>query len=110
MPSKPAPQTAALHLGRLARATPGLPLDLPQAAGRLHTLYLTAPFEDTPEERWYVCLSGQLLIDLPHGDFVHLRSQEACRVAAGLSRLLIPAGGRRDPAAPSEATVLLLDV
>ena len=45
---------------------------------------------DVALETLYICLQGQLLLDLPYGDFVQLKAQEACRVAVGIPRTLTP--------------------
>ncbi|AFZ68724.1 hypothetical protein [Deinococcus peraridilitoris] len=89
----------ALHLARLSQATPDEALDLPESGGALCTLHLTRKRSDEAQGCWYVCLSGELLIDLPHGNFVHLRAQETCRVPEGVARTLTPV---------REATVLVI--
>lgn len=81
---------ASLHLARLAQATPDAPLELPESGGRLSSLHLTHKHSLEPIEAWYVVLSGELLIDLPHGQFVHLRAGETYRAPAGLARTLSP--------------------
>lgn len=86
----------ALHLVRLAQATPDHTLDLPH--GALRTLHLTRKRQDEARAGWYICLAGEVLLDLPHGDFVHLRAGEGCRLGPDTPRTLTPVG---------EATLLL---
>ena len=87
-----------LHLVRLARATPDRTVALP-GTRTLATLHLARPYRDEAVQRWYVCLSGEVLLDLPHGAFVHLRTGETARLEAGMTRTLTPV---------REATVLLV--
>lgn len=100
MPTARPDAPLALHLARLAKATPDQPLDLPDSAGALRTVHLTRKRPDEARERWYVCLAGEVFVDLPHGNFVHLHAQEVCRVEEGTARTLTPVG---------EATLLILD-
>ena len=64
-----------LHLLRLAQSSPERPLELP--GGGLTVLHLTRPQESGDSACWYVCLEGTLILDLPHGDFVQLRTGES---------------------------------
>ncbi|MBB6099591.1 hypothetical protein HNR42_003044 [Deinobacterium chartae] len=78
------------HLPRLAASLGGEPLALPGAPGKLLTWELRAPRMDLAQRSVYLCLEGELLLDLPHGDFVHLRPLEACRIEAQVARTLTP--------------------
>ncbi len=84
------PTPTSLHLARLAAATPDVPVGLPESGGRLSTLHLTQPQDGGAQERWYVCLTGELILDLPQHEFVHLRVGETYRVAQGVTRTLTP--------------------
>ena len=100
MPRPPAGTSPeALHLARLAKATPDAPLDLPESGGALATLHLTRRRPDEARDCWYVCLVGEVLIDLPVNQFVRLRAGETYRVPAGIVRTLTPVG---------EATLLVI--
>lgn len=89
MPERSLPPES-LHLLRLAAATPDTPVSLPDSAGRLRALHLTSAVDDGEAERWYLCLSGELILDLPSHEFVHLRAGEVVRVPAGVARRLTP--------------------
>lgn len=91
----------SLHLGRLASASEGGALELPASNGTLRVLHLADERPDEPRACWYVCLAGRVIVDLPYANFAHLRSQEACRVEAGIPRTLTPIGS---------ATVLVIEV
>ncbi len=60
-------KSAPLNLLNLAKAEPG------RAKGALtdglSVLALTEPLKLTPVKVWLVVLEGELIIDLPHGDF-----------------------------------------
>ena len=91
MPSR-SKSPEALHLARLAAATPDAPVGLPDSGGQLHTLHLTRAQDGGAAERWYLCLTGELILDLPTNEFVHLRPGETFRVGAGVARTLTPLG------------------
>ncbi|WP_027480579.1 hypothetical protein [Deinococcus pimensis] len=99
MPIKVTPPDT-LHLVRLAKATPNAPVALPGTDGRMTSVHLATRLPDAPLDRWYVCLAGEVLVDLPYGAFVHLRAGETARVTAGTARTLTPV---------REATVLVVD-
>lgn len=101
MPSRPVrpepPQ--ALHLARLAQGTPGEWTTLP--GGELRVLALAGKIGGPALGGWLTCLSGEAVLDLPHGEFVRLRPAEAYRVTpdqpwealpvrAGTVLLLVP--------------------
>lgn len=73
------PQT--LHLARLAQATPGEWVWLP--GGELRVLSPSGKHGGDPVTGWLVCLGGEVIVDLPHGNFVRLRPSEGYRVTAG---------------------------
>ena len=81
----------ALHLPRLAQSSPERPLELP--GGGLSVLHLTRAQDGGSEARWYVCLEGTLILDLPHGDFVQLRPGEGYAAPDGQARRLTPVRG-----------------
>ena len=92
----------ALHLLRLARASPGGPVELPGSGwevGHLSGLHLTRRQDGGERACTHVCLEGTLILDLPHGDFVRLRAGESYLTPAGQKRTLLPVGA---------ATVLLV--
>ena len=86
-----------LHLLRLAQSSPERALELP--GGGLSVLNVTKAQDGGAAARWYVCLEGTLILDLPHGDFVQLRPGEGYHVPAGQARRLTPV---------RSATVLLI--
>ncbi|MFC6591848.1 hypothetical protein ACFP81_07385 [Deinococcus lacus] len=74
-----APQ--ALHLPRLAAAQPGHWVGVPGSALAVITLrHALAP---QAQAGWLTCLSGEVVIDLPGGDWVRLQAGEAYSVPAG---------------------------
>lgn len=76
----PLPQPpAALHLLRLAKATPNHAVWLPETA--LAALHLTEPQTGSAGGA-VICLEGELLIDFEGGAFVHLKEGEACALPA----------------------------
>ncbi|MGI8747275.1 MAG: hypothetical protein ACR2J4_02835 [Deinococcus sp.] len=92
----------ALNLPRLARASPGQPVDLPgpgSGSPGLSVLHLTARQHGGERACTHVCLEGTLILDLPHGDFVQLRAGESYSAPAGQGRTWLPVG---------PATVLLV--
>ena len=56
------------------------------------TWALSTPTQDEPQDSYYLCLEGELLIDLPYGDFIHLKPHEAGWVEGGKARKLTPVG------------------
>jgi len=98
MPTR-VPQPEALHLTRLAKATPDEALELPGTGGALRALHLTRKQQADDMDCWIVCLAGEVLIDLPSNAFTHLRAGETCRVPADTPRSLTPV---------REATVLIV--
>ena len=72
--------SAPLNLLHLAKAEPGV------AKGALaHDLSVQALAEPTtfaPAELWLLVLEGELIIDLPHGDFRVLKVGDSVQVAA----------------------------
>ncbi|MFC4455631.1 hypothetical protein [Deinococcus sonorensis] len=80
----------ALHLLRLAQASPDVWVELPGSAGRLGVVQVTRPQPGGDGACWYVCLGGTLILDLPHGDFVQLRVGESAAVPDGQAHTLTP--------------------
>ncbi|MFC4427365.1 hypothetical protein [Deinococcus navajonensis] len=79
MPARPRPEVPqALHLARLAQATPGEWVVLP--GGRVRTLNLSGRVEGPALTGWLVCLTGEAVVDLPLSNFVRLRASEGYRV------------------------------
>ncbi|GAA5534727.1 hypothetical protein E5F05_18225 [Deinococcus metallilatus] len=68
----------ALHLARLAAGTPGEWVALP--GGLLRVLALKGKASGPAVSGWLTCLTGEALLDLPHGEFVRLRAAEGYRV------------------------------
>ena len=81
-----------LHLIRLAASSAGKPFALPQLGRQLEVILLEKPLVDAPETCTYLCLEGELLLDLKHGDFLHLKRGEATRLEQGEERTLTPVG------------------
>jgi len=86
------PNQAPLHLIRLAASSAGKPFALPQLGHHLEVIFLEKPLVDTPETCTYLCLEGELLLDLKHGDFLHLKRGEATRLEQDVARTLTPVG------------------
>ena len=81
MPRTPRPPVPApLHLLRLAQGTPGEWLVLPGGAGRV--VQLSAPLSAQTLGGWLLCLRGEVIVDLPEGDFVRLRAGECFLLSA----------------------------
>lgn len=81
-----------IQLKQLAQTLPNTPIHLPHTAGDTLTCWLLEPRPDEALDTFYLCLEGELLLDLPHGDFVHLKKHEAARIEAGKTRVLTPVG------------------
>lgn len=79
-PVRRPPPPAPLHLPRLAQGMAGQWVQLPGSAARV--LGLTGRVEEARPGS-LVCLSGEVVVDLPTGDFVRLRSGETFRVGEG---------------------------
>lgn len=81
------PQT--LNLLSLARTSPGEPTVVPgtdlkvRALTKVTQLKLTVPL-------WLVVLEGDLIIDLPFGDFRNVQQGDSLRLEAGLELTLTP--------------------
>lgn len=90
MPSRPPrpepPQ--ALHLARLAGSTPGEWVALP--GGFLRVLALSGKVDGPAGSGWLTCLTGEAVLDLPHGEFVRLRAAEGYRVTPGEAWRALP--------------------
>lgn len=63
---------APLNLLGLARSEPGRSVSVPGTDLTVMALGETTP-ESPAEPLWLLLLDGDLIIDLPHGDFRHLR-------------------------------------
>ena len=68
-PNPPAP----LHFVRLAAGSPGVWVALP--GGGLRVIQLVGQVS-MDVAGWVLCLKGEVVIDLPDGDFVRLRAGE----------------------------------
>ncbi|ADV68338.1 hypothetical protein [Deinococcus maricopensis] len=88
MPGTP---SGSLHLVRLAQATPDTRVALPGSAA-LAALHVTRKTPDAPSGAWYVLLDGELVLDLPGGQFAHLRAGETYFVPDGAACTLTPVG------------------
>ena len=89
MTRRPAPP-APLNLPRLAQSMAGQWVSLPGSAARV--LGLTGRVTGTAPG-YLICLAGEVVVDLPAGDFVKLRVGESFRVAEGSWQALATAGG-----------------
>ncbi|MEF2276728.1 hypothetical protein V3W47_00340 [Deinococcus sp. YIM 134068] len=83
---RPPPQT--LHLARLAQGTPGEWVTLP--GGLLRVLALGGKVAGPAASGWLTCLTGEAVLDLPHGEFVRLRPAEGYRVTSGEAWVALP--------------------
>lgn len=98
MPSMTLPPTP-LHLPRLAAATPDQWVTLPESESplRQRVLWLT---QKCAGERagvggeWLLCLSGQVVLDLPAGQWAQLGAGESLRIGAGTVWDAVPASGK----------------
>ena len=81
-----------LHLIRLAASRAGKAFLLHQLGENLEVILLDKPLKDSLEGCTYLCLEGELLLDLKHGDFLHLKRGEATRLEIGVERTLTPVG------------------
>jgi hypothetical protein len=72
-----------LNLIDLAKAAGGGLRPVPGTGFEVQAL-LTPRGETLERELWLLVLQGELLIDLPHGDFRHLRRGDSLRLEAGL--------------------------
>lgn len=89
------------HLARIAKAAAAASVPVPLAGVRLETMFLRArrDHETHATEALYLALDGETVLDLPLGQFVHLRAGESTVVPAGTRHRLNPIG---------EAVVLLV--
>ena len=77
--ARPRPEIPqALHLGRLAQASPGEWVRLP--GGELRVVLLQGKLAGEGQAGWLLCLSGEAVIDLPLKNFVRLRPAEGYRM------------------------------
>ena len=81
-----------IQLKQLSQTLPNTPMHLPHTGGEALTCLLSEPRPDEAVDSYYLCLEGEVLIDLPYGDFVHLKKLEAVRIEAGKNRKLTPVG------------------
>jgi hypothetical protein len=80
-----------LKLPTLARSRVGRAFVLPESAG-MEVLALERPTPGNAAKTFYLCLEGELLIDLPFGDFVHLYAGDCVTLEREISRTLVPVG------------------
>lgn len=78
----------ALHLARLAQASPGAWVALP--GGALRVLALPGKVTGPAGGGWLTCVTGEALLDLPGGEFVRLRAAESYRVPADAPWTALP--------------------
>ena len=67
-----------LNLLHLAKADPGVPKSV--LSGDLWVQALTKPLTLRPAALWLVVLEGELIADLPHGDFRLLKVGDSLRL------------------------------
>jgi hypothetical protein len=94
MPASLSP--TVLKLPTLARSKVGRAFVLPDSSGAgagMEVLALEQPSPQAPRKTFYLCLEGELLIDLPYGNFVHLHSGDCVTLEAEISRTLVPVQG-----------------
>ena len=78
-----------MNLMSLARTSTGTPEAVPGTS--LEVLALESATSLTLERSvWLVCLQGEVIIDLPHGDFRVLKVGDSVHLEAGLSLSLNP--------------------
>ncbi|HEX7004444.1 MAG TPA: hypothetical protein VF168_09695 [Trueperaceae bacterium] len=72
-----------LNLPGLARTGAGAPQSVPGTRFEV-SLLETRTSSTLAEGRWLLLLAGELIVDLPHGDFRILAEGDALRLPAGL--------------------------
>ena len=72
-------ETEPLNLLNLAKTEPGRAKSA--LAEGLSVQALTQPLTLNPTKLWLVVLEGELIVDLPHGDFRVLRVGDSVRLA-----------------------------
>lgn len=72
--------TAPLNLLHLAKAEPGTPKNALRRD--LSVQALTEPLTLTPADLWLLLLEGELIVDLPHGDFRVLKVGDSVQLSA----------------------------
>lgn len=87
----PSTSPTVLKLPTLARSRVGRAFVLPEIVN-MEVLALEQPSIQVPRKTFYLCLEGELLIDLPYGNFVHLYSGDCVTLEAEISRTLVPVG------------------
>lgn len=89
------------HLARVAKAAAAASLAVPLDGVRVEVLSLRSrrDHEVHPAEALYLALEGEAVLDLPFGQYAHLRALESAVVPAGTRHRLSPVG---------EAVVLLV--
>ncbi len=63
---------APLNLIGLARSEPGRPVTVPGTGLAVMAIESSTP-ENLNQPLWVVVVDGDLIVDLPHGDFRHLK-------------------------------------
>jgi mannose-6-phosphate isomerase-like protein (cupin superfamily) len=83
-----------VNLARVARAqAPGTPLAVPLTGASIEVVRLHSPLpDDEQREVFYLALEGELVVDMPLGQFAHLTPGDSVTVPAGTSRRLCPVG------------------
>lgn len=73
---------SVLHLRRLAQSSQGSPVSLPGTDLWLHTLAMRQSLT-LAQGCWLALLAGELIIDLPEGDFRVLKLHDLIALAPG---------------------------
>lgn len=78
-----------LNLPGLAGTGEGKPVEVPGAPLAVQSVTEPCALE-TDRPQWLLVLEGELIVDLPHGDFRILRVGDALRLGAGIPVRLQP--------------------
>ncbi len=79
------PTSELLNLLHLAKTDPGVPRAVPQTA--LQVQALVAPVVLESASVWLLLLEGELIVDLPHGDFRVLKRGDSVSLGAARATL-----------------------
>lgn len=74
------PTSVPLNLLHLAKADPGVAKSV--LSGNLSVQALAAPLTLKPAALWLLVLEGEIIADLPHGDFRVLKGGDSLRLEA----------------------------
>ena len=78
-----------LNLINLAKSGVGEVLTVPQTDFKVQALFEPQPLE-LERPLWLLVLEGELIVDLPHGDFRTLKKGDSLRLEAPLKVTLTP--------------------